>query len=112
MPISEELTKVASGSLPISQAVGTDICVITDPGTGRCRVWGTVRHTLADGCRLLVNTTIIATIPNAPNTVTDFGPIVLDLVSRTDDVILELAVATGGADTASGILYVQEIVPN
>jgi hypothetical protein len=108
----EEKTFVASGVLGISQAVGTDICVITDPGTGRYRVWGTVRHTVVDGCRLLLNAVVICTIPNSATGVTDFGPIIMDLPNRTDDIILELAVATGGADTASGILYAQELGPN
>jgi hypothetical protein len=108
----EEKTFVASGVLGFSQAAGVDICSIVDPGTGRYRVWGSVRHSLVDGCRLLLNASIICTIPNAPNGVTDFGPIVMDLPNRTDDIILELATATGGADTAAGILYAQELGPN
>ena len=105
-----EITKVASGILGISQAIGTDICVITDPGPGRYQVWGTVRHTLVDGCRLLVgSTTIIAVIAGGPNAVAFFGPVVVDIVTRTDDIILELAIATGGADSASGTLYAQRL---
>lgn len=111
MPLSQEsITKVASGTVAINQASGTDIAVITDPGPGRYKVWGTCRHTLADGCRLLLAaTTIIANIPSQATAVASYGPVVLDVVNRTDDIILELATATGAADTASGVIYAQRL---
>jgi hypothetical protein len=109
---AQELTKYASGVLGISQATGTDIAVIIDPGKGRYQVWGVVRHTLADGCRLLLGASIIIPfIPAGPNLSEKFGPVVLDILNNTDDIILELAAATGGADSASGIVYAQKLYP-
>lgn len=108
---ASELTKFSSGTAPISQAVGVDVAVITDPGKGKWRIWGSVRHTLADGCRLAVGPvagpTILFTIPSGPNADASFGPIVYDINNSTDDIIVELAVATGGADTACAVVYAQ-----
>lgn len=105
-----ELTKLASGVLGISQPIGTDVAVITAPGPGRYQVWGTARHTVADGCRVLIGaTTVIPFIAASPNKSQNFGPIVVDVLNSVDSIILELAVATGGADAASGIIYAQKL---
>jgi hypothetical protein len=108
---SSELTKFSSGTAPISQAVGVDVAIITNPGKGRWRIWGSVRHTLADGCRLAIgpdtSPTVLFTIPAGPNAYAEFGPIVYDINNNTDDIIVELAVATGGADTACAVVYAQ-----
>jgi hypothetical protein len=106
----EDVTLQASGTVGISQAIGTDIAVITNPGPGRWKVWGTARHTLADGCRLLIGaTTLLATISSAATEAAPFGPVVVDVLNATDDFILELSLATGGSDTASGTLYAQKL---
>lgn len=105
-----EKTLVASGVLGISQAQGTDIAVINNPGPGRYMVWGTARHTLIDGCRLYVAATpIIPNIAAGAGAAVGFGPVVVDVTNSTDDIILELATATGGADSASGTIYAQRI---
>lgn len=106
----DELTKFASGVVGISQAQGTDIAVITDPGRGRYKVWGTCRHTLVDGCRVLLGATILFTVSSGAANAQDFGPIVIDILNNTDDIIVELGTATGGADTASATVYAQRLV--
>jgi hypothetical protein len=100
----EDITLQASGTVGISQAIGTDIAVITNPGPGRWKVWGT------DGCRLLIGaTTLLATISSAATEAAPFGPVIVDVLNATDDFILELSLATGGSDTASGTLYAQKL---
>lgn len=105
----ENLTKQASGVVPISQAIGVDAAVIQDPGPGRWKIWGHCRHTLADGLRLMIQATQIAIIAGAANTTIRFGPFVVDITNATDDIIVELNVATGGSDTASATVYAQKI---
>lgn len=113
----QELTKQAFGAAGFSQAVGTNLAVISTPGAfvgnmlgiGTYKVWGTVRHTLADGVRLVLGGTTVLVISNAPNQATNFGPLVLNITNRIDDIFLELEVATGAADTASGNLYIQKL---
>lgn len=107
----DELTKQAFGAVGINQAVGVDAAVITDPGPGRWKIWGTCRHTLADGLRLLVGAVTIIQITNSPTTSMDFGPVVVDILNKTDDIIVELAVATGAADSASATVYAQKVAP-
>ncbi len=107
-----DLTKQAAGTVGNSQAIGTDIAVITDPGPGRYKIWGVCRHTLIDGCRLLIGaTTIISIIPATANTSAPFGPVIIDILNKTDDIILELATATGVSDTATGVVYAEVLVP-
>ncbi len=108
--VQQEITKVSSAVLGASQAQGTLLTFISAPGKGRWKVWGTVRHSLADGILLrLQGTGLISRIPNAPNGVTDFGPIIVDIINSTDALALDLAVATGGSDSASGVLYAQRL---
>lgn len=109
---SEEKTLIGNGVLGFSQAQGTLLCFIPNVGKGRWKVWGMVRHTLPDGVLLRLQATgIIARIPNGPERATPFGPIVIDINNNTDALALDLAVATGAADTASGVIYAQRISP-
>lgn len=105
------LTKYASGSAGASQAQGVDVAIITNPGKGRWRIWGTVRHTLADGCRLAIgpdtSPTVLFTICAGANLAQDFGPIIYDIRNNTDDIIVELATATGGSDSAFATIYAE-----
>lgn len=105
----EETTLQDYGTVGNSQVAGTDICNVFLFTPGRYRIWGTCRHTLADGCRLLIGGSVIMEITNEANTSQDFGPIVIDILSASDTITLELFVATGAADTASGNLYAQKV---
>ncbi len=105
-----EKSKVTSGQVGISLAINTTVCSITS-GKGRYTVRGSARHSLADGVKLSAgpagSLVDIATIPNAAGSVGTLPPIILDVLNSTDVIVLRLAVATGGADSASGILSVQ-----
>ncbi len=107
-----ELYKYGSGKAGNSQAAGVDVAVISNPGKGRWLVTGTVRHTLIDGCRLAVGDstgtpTPLFTIPSGANASQDFGPIVVDILNSTDDIVIELDTATGASDTACAVIYAQ-----
>jgi hypothetical protein len=101
------LSRYAFGAAGNSQAIGANLAVISTPGVGRWRVWGTVRHTLADGVRLVLGSTTLLVITNAAAGTSDFGPIIIDITNRNDDLFLELELATGAADTASANLYAE-----
>lgn len=105
----EETTLQDYGTVGASQAQGTDVCTIFFFTPGRYKVWGTCRHTLADGFRLLANGGVVTELSNDPNINTPFGPIVVDILTTANALILELFVATGASDTASGTLYAQKI---
>ena len=113
MPAQRGATKFASGQAPISQAQGTDVAVITDPGKGTWEIWGTVRHTLVDGCRLAIgpvaSPVVQFVITAGANVAQDFGPVVVDILNSTDDIIIELQTATGGSDTASATVYARRV---
>ena len=108
MPL-EELTKQDHGVVGISQAIGVDVAIISNPGPGRWKIWGNGRHSLADGLRLVVGSTIITEIASAAASSTTFGPVVVDILNSTDDIIVELNLATGGADSASATVYAQRL---
>lgn len=104
------ITKVAAGSVGNSKPVGTVICQIANPGPGRWRVRGVVRHTREDGCKLLIDGAVVmAEIPQQAGTTSDFGPLTVNINNRTGDVVLQLAVATGSSGTASGALYIENL---
>lgn len=105
-----ELSKVGSGVLGISQAQNVAICsVVVDKG--RYVLYGSTRHTLADGVKVSAgppgSLVDIATIPNAPTGVGIIPSIVIDSNAKGNVVVLRLAVATGGADNASGVVSCQ-----
>lgn len=106
----EDVNKVSAGILGNNIAVNTNICSITDPGPGRWKITGSVRHTLEDGCKLIVGAALILfRIPQTAAQTVLFGPIVIDITNATDDIILQLGVATGATDTAAGVIYAQKI---
>lgn len=110
MPSLPEKSKVASGAAPISQAVNFVVTTVT-VGKGRYTIRGSGRHSLADGLKISVGQvgllTDLATIPNAANAVATFPLITFDALTSDTVVQVRLAVATGGADTASAVLSCQ-----
>jgi hypothetical protein len=114
--VSQE-TKAVFGSVGISQAIGTDVAVISDIGSGGGRgwwkIWGHGRHTLADGLKLSIGPVagpvVKFQIAAAANTTVYFGPYLVQIANDTDDIIVELAVATGGADSAAATLYAKRM---
>lgn len=106
MPIPR-LTRQAYGSAGNNQAIGANLAVISTPGRGRYRVWGNVRHSLADGVRLVLGSTTLMIITNSAGATTSFGPIIIDITNNQDDLFIELELATGASDTASGNIYAE-----
>lgn len=104
---AQRLTRYAYGAAGNSQPIGANLAVLSTPGPGRYKVWGSVRHSLADGVRLVLGSTTLMIITNSAGATTDFGPIILDITNRTDDLFIELELATGAGDTASGNIYAE-----
>ncbi|MFY3741640.1 MAG: hypothetical protein HMLIMOIP_002098 [Candidatus Nitrosomirales archaeon] len=112
MSLQKELTVIGSGVVGNNQGIGVFVASIIDPGKGRWRIWGNCRHTQPDAVRLRIGATvIIARIPSPALDMTSFGPITVDIVNTTDDIILDLATATGAAETSSGIIYAERVSP-
>jgi hypothetical protein len=95
------------GSVGNNTAINTNVVIINAPGPGRYRIWGTVRHTLADGFKM--TSPVAFVFPSTPNTATDIGPFILDITNNTSGIILALNVATGASDTASAALFAEKI---
>lgn len=107
----ERLTLQDYGTAGNSQAQGTDVATISNPGPGRWKIWGHGRHTLADGFRLVVGSSIIIEFAAGANAHHEFGPIIVDILNDSDDITVELLTATGGSDTASATVYAQRLNP-
>lgn len=105
----EELTKFASGSAGNSQAQNVVVASIATPGKGRWKIWGTARHSLIDGCKLVVGSTTVVTISAGAAGAEAFGPVVYDIINTTDNIAIQLATATGASDTASATIYAQRL---
>jgi hypothetical protein len=105
-----EKTKTASGAAPISQATNFVVATVT-VGKGRYTVYGSTRHTLADGVKLSVGPAAtvvdVFTIPNQPTGIGIIPLYTFDGLTVDTVVQLRLAVATGGADTAAGVVSCQ-----
>lgn len=106
----ENLTFQSAAAVGNSLAANTIVCQIVDPGVGRYAISGRVRHTLEDGCKLIIGAANpIPRIPQGPNQSADFGPIIFDIVSATTDIQIQLATATGATETASGMLIARRL---
>lgn len=104
------ITRMTTGIIGNNIVVSTTVCQIATPGAGRYRVWGTVRHTLEDGVKLIVGASLILSrIAQQAANAQDFGPITVDVLLPTDNIILQLAVPTGAADTASATMYAEPL---
>lgn len=104
------VTLVGVGTAANNIAINTNVAAILNVPIGRYKVWGHVRHTLADGLKLNGLTglgTII--IPSGANLAANFGPFTIDVLT-VQNAFLSLALATGAADTASAILCMENIV--
>ena len=101
------LTLIGSGVAGNNVAGNTLVALINAPGPGRYRIWGTARHTLADGLKF--TSPIPLVIPGGPNDTVNFGPFVVDIILTTTGINLNLNVATGASDTACAIVYAEKI---
>lgn len=103
-------TLQSGAAIGINQVVNTIVAQIVDPGIGRWEISGSCRHTLEDGCKLIVGASnVLPRIPQGPNSAAYFGPVVVDITSATADIQVQLATATGAAETASAIVIARRL---
>lgn len=103
----QETTSWASGVLGNTQAQNTPIATISNLIPGRYRLWGNVRHSLADGVKITGPTPAIV-LAGGPGDTVSVGPVVFDLTAVTS-VAAVLNTATGASDTAGATIYVEKI---
>lgn len=115
--VSQE-TKAVFGSVGASQAQGVNVAVLSNVGAaggrGWWKIWGHGYHTLANGLRLTVGDsagtpTEKFQIAAPAGSIVYFGPYLVQISTDTDDILVELAVATGGADAAAATLYAKRM---
>jgi hypothetical protein len=106
----ENATLQAAAAVGNSVAVNSIVCQIVDPGVGRYQISGSARHTLEDGCKLIIGAAnVLPRIPQGPNNVGEFGPIIFDIIASSTDIQIQLATATGATETASGYLVARRL---
>jgi hypothetical protein len=104
---NQAVTLQAFGSAAVSQIVNTPVATLVLPAASKYKVWGSIRHTLADGCKMVTPTAI--QFCSGPNDTAAFGPIIVDVNTAPTNVAIQLAVATGASDTASATIYAQRM---
>lgn len=110
MPL-DGLTIQAFGAAEAEDPADTVVCTLSNPGAGRWRVWVVGKHAVVDGLKLLVGSTEIVRFSMSDYETVNFGPIVVDILNNTDDIILALAAALPVDTVASGNLFAQRIYP-
>lgn len=103
----QSVTSFGSGVIGNNQAADVQVAAIINLAPGRYKIWGRARHTLADGIKL--TSPVLINFSSGPNESFDFGPIVVDIASSAIGIGLNLRLATGASDTASGNLYAERI---
>jgi hypothetical protein len=110
MPTVENTNPTAQifGSAPINTVINTVVATlpITVPGT--YKVWGVIRHTLIDGLKIVAPTALAMQLTSAANDTAAFGPMVASFPTA-GAVTIQLATATGAADTASAFIVAQRM---
>jgi len=89
--------------------IGANTTVVSLPlPIGRWRVWGMIRHTLADGLKVTAPAAAATILCSGPNDTAAIGPFVVDMAAA-GSFIIQLNTATGAADTASALVYAESI---
>jgi hypothetical protein len=94
------------GSAPINTVVNTVVATLAITAPGTYKVWGVLRHTLIDGLKL--SAPIAQQLCSAANDTAAFGPIVFSFTAA-GSITIQLATATGAADTASAFIVAQKM---
>lgn len=102
----EDLTLSIYGAAGNNVTVNTAVATLPVPVPGRYKVWGMVRHTLADGCKL--TSPVAQIITSGPNDTAMFGPFLVD-INTAGNIIIALNTATGASDTASCTIYAEKL---
>lgn len=98
----------AYGTQGNSVAANTTVVSLALPAAGRYRIWGMLRHTLADGLKITSPASSAIILTSGPNDTAAFGPIVVDMAAP-GNFIIQLNTATGASDTASATVYAEKI---
>lgn len=98
-------------TLQVAGSAGNSLAQNTQVATlaltpGRYKIYGTGRHTLADGLKLTSPVALI--LSGGPNDTINFGPIIVD-VTTASALTAQLNVATGASDTAAITMYAELI---
>lgn len=102
----QDTTLFIAGVVGNSQAQNTQVATLALSSPGRYRIWGTGRHTLADGLKIVAPISLV--IAGGPNDTISFGPIVVD-INAASAFTVQLNTATGASDTAGVTLYAEKI---
>lgn len=101
----QDTTLFAAGSQGNSVAVNTQVATI--PLTpGRWRLWGSTRHTLADGLKIVSPVSLV--LAAGPNDTAVLNQIIVD-VPTASAFTVQLNVATGASDTAAATIFAEKI---
>src|SRR5690349_12915805 len=105
----QDVTLIASGVLGNNQLADTLVTLINAPGPGRYKIWGTARHSLADGLKFTSPMLTPLTLAGGAGDTINFGPFVIDITNYTSGINVALRTATGASDTASVTIYAERV---
>lgn len=103
----ENTTVQAFGNAGNNITANTTVATIANPGVGRFRIYGSVRHALIDGLKL--TSPIALVLCSAANDTAVWGPIIVDIPVANTPITIALNTATGASDTASAIIYAESV---
>lgn len=106
---NQNITFRDAGIIGENIAQFSNVAFITTAPPGRYRLWGHGRHSLSDGLRIVVGSTVITEIASDGGTVVYFGPVVVDIPDDSINIFVELNKATGAGQSASASLFAQKI---
>jgi hypothetical protein len=98
----------ANGSAGINTVVNTPVVTLALPTAGVYKVWGMVRHTLIDGLKITSPASAAIGLTSAANDTATFGPMFV-MTPTPGNFVIQLATATGAADTASATVFAQRL---
>lgn len=103
----QNTSTIGSGTAGNNVAVNTALASFVSMPPARYRMWGTCRHSLADGIKItgVPGGTII--IPGGAGDTVTVMPFVFDLNAATT-INVALNVATGASDTASAAFFMEQ----
>jgi|ERR1044072_1731539 hypothetical protein len=104
--------KYAQGVAGNSQAQNFVVATLV-PGKGQWEFRVIGRHTLIDGLKVtkIISgvTTDLFVLPSPANGSSDSGYFTVSMITATDSIVVRLNTATGAADTASAVIFGQNL---
>lgn len=103
-----ELSIIAGGLQGNNVAANTTIASFVSTPPGRYRMWGSGRHSLADGFKIVGIAGGPYVIPGGAGDTIVMNDFVFDLTATTT-INVQLNTATGASDTASALFFLEKI---